>query len=125
MVPLCDMTGSMDGVPMLVAIALSIRISEITHEGFRDRILTFEACPRWHRLNPGDSIVKRVRSLAEVPWGDSTDFEAAYDLILDVVESAKLAKDDMPSLIVFAGMPRWVLWVRIWPPGGHQFASHA
>ena len=104
MVPLCDVSGSMYGLPMHVAIALSIGISEITHEAFRHRILTFESNPRWHRLNAGDSIVKKVRSLAVAPWGGSTNFEAAYDLILGVVESAKLAKEDVPSLIVFSDM---------------------
>jgi Domain of unknown function (DUF2828) len=104
MVPLCDVSGSMRGVPMHVAIALSIGISEITHDAFKDTILTFETQPRWHRLNSTDSIVKKVRSLASAPWGCSTNFEAAYDLILQVVESARLERHEMPSFIVFSDM---------------------
>jgi Domain of unknown function (DUF2828) len=104
MVPLCDVSSSMYGVPMHVAIALSIGISEITHDAFKDMILTFETQPRWHRLNSTDSIVKKVRSLANAPWGGSTNFEAAYDLILQVVESARMERHEMPSFIVFSDM---------------------
>lgn len=104
MVPLCDVSGSMSGVPMNVAIALSIGISEITHDSFKDRILTFESQPRWHRLVSTASIVQKVRSLADAPWEGSTNFDAAYDLILQAVEDARLDWTDMPLLIVFSDM---------------------
>ena len=104
MVPLSDVSGSMYGVPMEVSIALGIGISEITHEAFQNRVITFETVPRWHRLEPTDSIVKKVRSLAKAPWGGSTNFLGAYQLILDVIKRHKLSRDDMPSLIVFSDM---------------------
>lgn len=59
MIPLCDVSGSMHGRPMHVAIAMSIGISEITNDAFRGMILTFETIPQWHRLNATDSIVKK------------------------------------------------------------------
>ena len=104
LVPLSDVSGSMYGVPMEVSIALGIGISEITHEAFQNRVITFETKPRWHRLEPTDSIVKKVRSLAKAPWGGSTNFLGAYQLILDVVKRHKLSREDMPSLIVFSDM---------------------
>lgn len=104
MVPLSDVSGSMSGTPMMVSIALGIGTSEITHPAFRDMVLTFESEPRWHMLNAGDSIVKKVRSLAAAPWGGDTNFEAAYELILDVCLEHRLARDDVPSLIVFSDM---------------------
>jgi hypothetical protein len=76
MVPLSDVSGSMSGVPMEVSIALGIGISEITHEAFQNRVITFETQPRWHQLVPTESIVKKVRSLARAPWGGSTTFWA-------------------------------------------------
>jgi Domain of unknown function (DUF2828) len=104
MVPLSDVSGSMSGIPMLVSIALGIGISEITHTAFRDMVLTFETTPRWHKLNPEDSIVQKVQSLASAPWGGSTNFEAAYDLILDVCLQHNLAREDVPTMIVFSDM---------------------
>lgn len=104
MVALCDVSGSMGGLPMEVAIALSLGISEITHSAFRGMILTFESQPRWHIVDPSDSIAQKVRSLMRAPWGGSTDFAAAYDMILEVARSKKLSRDEMPSLIVFSDM---------------------
>jgi hypothetical protein len=104
MVPIVDVSGSMSGTPMDVAIALGIGISEITHEGFRDRVLTFSETPEWHNLDPTATIVEKVRSMERAEWGMSTDFAKAYDLILKVCLDHKLKREDMPTLIVFSDM---------------------
>lgn len=104
MVPLSDVSGSMSGVPMEVSIALGILISEITHKAFRNLVMTFETKPRWHVLHSSQTIVQKVRSLARAPWGGSTNFEAAYDLLADVVVGSNLTPEDMPVLIVFSDM---------------------
>jgi hypothetical protein len=104
MVPIVDVSGSMDGTPIEVAIALGIGISEITHEGFRDRVLTFSKIPEWHYLDPKATIVEKVRSMESATWGMSTDFAKAYDLILKVCLDHNLKREDMPALIVFSDM---------------------
>lgn len=104
MVPLSDVSGSMHGKPMEVSIAMGIGISEITHPAFRDMVLTFESKPQWHMLNSADSIVRKVKSLERAGWGYSTNFEAAYDKIMEVCVKQRLAKEDVPSLIVFSDM---------------------
>mmetsp|Transcript_15241 Transcript_15241/g.33366 ORF Transcript_15241/g.33366 Transcript_15241/m.33366 type:complete len:612 (+) Transcript_15241:131-1966(+) len=104
MVPLCDVSGSMTGTPMEVAIALGIGISEITHESFRNMVMTFSRQPEWFRLLEGDTIVDKVRKLQRAPWGLNTNFAAAYDLVLEVCEKNQLGREDMPCLIVFSDM---------------------
>jgi hypothetical protein len=104
MVSLSDVSGSMYGKPMEVSIAMGIGISEINHPAFRDMILTFESEPQWHMLNSADSIVRKVKSLERAGWGGSTNFEAAYDKIMEVCVEHRLAKEDVPSLIVFSDM---------------------
>lgn len=104
MVPLSDVSGSMYGKPMEVSIALGIGVSEITHPAFRHLVLTFESTPQWHKLNPEDGIVQKVESLSRAGWGGSTNFEAAYDKILEVCVEHRLSKEDVPSLIVFSDM---------------------
>eukprot|EP01033_Poteriospumella_lacustris_P001353 gene1353-987_t len=49
LVPLVDVSGSMSGTPMEVAIALGILVSEINDPTFRHRFLTFETSPQWAR----------------------------------------------------------------------------
>ncbi len=52
-IPLCDVSGSMESdncIPLYNAIGLSIRLSEITHPAFRNRVLTFSNNPLWVNL---------------------------------------------------------------------------
>jgi len=104
MVPLCDVSGSMCGVPMEVSIALGIGISEITHPAFQNMVLTFSEEPTWHRLTKTDTIVSKVRSMESANWGMSTNFEAAYDLVLETCLRHKLSYSDVPVMIVFSDM---------------------
>jgi len=83
MVPLVDVSGSMGGTPMEVAIALGILISEVAHPAVRDRFLTFETEPRWHAMQPEWSLHEKVSSAKVAPWGGSTDFSKALKLLLD------------------------------------------
>merc|ERR1712196_675973 len=103
-VPLVDVSGSMSGEPMEVAIALGILISELAHESFRDRVITFESNPRWHVLNPKDGLKEKVASLQSAPWGGSTSIEKALQLIYHVVRKNKLSQEEVPDMIVFSDM---------------------
>jgi len=104
LVPLVDVSGSMSGEPMEVAIALGILISEIAQESFRDRVITFESNPRWHVLNPKHDITQKVKSLQAAPWGGSTSIEKALELIYHVVRDNKLSEEEVPDMIVFSDM---------------------
>lgn len=104
LVPLVDVSGSMSGEPMEVAIALGILISELAQESFRDRVITFESNPRWHKLNPQHDLLQKVKSLQAAPWGGSTSIEKALELIYHVVKTNKLSQEDVPDMIVFSDM---------------------
>ena len=104
LVPLVDVSGSMAGTPMEVAIALGILVSELTHPTFRDRVLTFESSPSWVDLSSCGSIGDKVRTVQRAPWGGSTDFAAACERILDAAQRAKLTPGEIPDLIVFSDM---------------------
>jgi hypothetical protein len=112
-----DVSGSMHGTPMSVAIALGILASEITHESFRNRVLTFSEVPLWFDLSGEKSFVKKTECLKNASWGYSTNFYAAAKLICDVVREKKLGADKIPDLLVIsdmqfneaaAGEVRWV-----------------
>lgn len=104
MIPMADVSGSMSGVPMQVSIALSIGLSEITHPAFQNLVLTFSRTPTFHKLDPNHSIVQKVLSLQRAQWDMNTNFEAAYDLIMDVAIKSNLSREDMPALVVFSDM---------------------
>jgi Domain of unknown function (DUF2828) len=106
LVPLVDVSGSMSGDPMHVAIALGILVSELTFEPLRNRFITFESTPNWHILNAEDSLKAKVASTAAAGWGGSTDFAAAIRLVLQAAVQQKLPRDEVEglTLVVFSDM---------------------
>jgi hypothetical protein len=104
LVPLSDVSDSMSGIPMYVSIALGLLISEINHEAFRDRVLTFNTIPKWHNLSKCKTFCEKVNSLKKSPWGGSTDFMKAIENILEIAITNKLSNDEIPDLIVFSDM---------------------
>ena len=104
LVAIADVSGSMTGTPMLVSIALSILVSELAAPEFADRILTFSETPTWVKFGPNLSLKQKITTTADAPWGFSTDFEKAMDLILETAVNAKLSPSAIPDLIVFSDM---------------------
>jgi hypothetical protein len=103
-IPLVDVSGSMEGTPMYVAIALGILVSELTHKDFRHRIITFETTPRWIQLSPEHSFHEKVQALSRAPWGVSTNIERAFELIAQVVLEYRIPQEEVPDLIIFSDM---------------------
>ena len=101
---MADVSGSMAGIPMFVAIAMGILTSEVTHSAFRDKVLTFHENPVWHDLSAETTFVDKVKSLAKAPWGGSTDFSQAMGLIAELVRNERLKQGDIPDLLVVSDM---------------------
>ena len=104
MIPMCDLSGSMDGDPVHAAIGLSCRVAENSALG--KRILTFSSSPSWINVDvhPGEetTLVEMVDVLARnaASAGTSTNFTAAMRLILDVIVQNKLPASEVDGLIL-------------------------
>lgn len=103
-IPLSDVSGSMNGIPMEVSIALGILLSEVTHDAFKDRIITFHENPSWVNLSDCTTLEEKVHKLSKAPWGGSTNLEKVFELILSIVDKNKLASEDIPDLVIFSDM---------------------
>lgn len=104
-IPLADFSGSMNGLPMLVSMALGILVSEVNHEAFRDHVLTFSEQPSWVFLGGFADLAEKVRRCQESPWGASTNIEAAFDLILQRMEEYRVPIGEEPEdLLIFTDM---------------------
>ncbi|AYV83474.1 MAG: hypothetical protein Hyperionvirus7_45 [Hyperionvirus sp.] len=103
LLPIADVSGSMFGMPMYVSVSLSLLLSEIS-KTFADRIVTFSETPEWIKLDRNADVVTKMRQVFAAPFGLNTNFEAVYDMIIDVVRSKKLEEKDIPDLIVFSDM---------------------
>ncbi len=98
MIPMVDVSGSMSGDPMEVAIALGIRIAEKSLLG--KRIMTFSAKPRWVNLEAYPDFISQVEVIKNAEWGMNTNFHAALDLILDAIVKNKMSPEDVQDMVL-------------------------
>ena len=98
MIAMVDVSGSMDGDPMNVAISLGIRIAEKSALG--KRVMTFSITPTWVNLEPYTNFISQVEVVKSAPWGMNTNFYAALDLILDAIIQNKMAPEDVEDMIL-------------------------
>ena len=97
--PMIDVSGSMFGQPLAVAISLGMYLSERTKGEFKDLFLTFSENPELVRLD-GDSVKERLDNISEADWGMSTNFEAAYEHILRVATKHNVVPESMPTMLL-------------------------
>lgn len=104
-VPLCDFSGSMNGTPLLVSLALGILISEIASPAFKDHILGFDSNPSWISFKDCGSLKEKIDWGLQHAQGTSTDFQAACDLVLKRLVECAVPADEAPEdLLVFTDM---------------------
>jgi len=98
MIAMVDVSGSMEGDPLNVAIALGIRIAEKSLVG--KRVMTFSAKPTWVNLEPYNDFISQVKIVKEAEWGMNTNFYAALDLILDAIIQNKMEPEDVQDMVL-------------------------
>jgi len=98
MIAMVDVSGSMEGDPMNVAIALGIRIADKSAIGHR--VMTFSSRPTWVNLEPYGDFISQVRVIKEANWGTNTNFHAALDLILDAIIQNKMSPADVQDMVL-------------------------
>ena len=102
--PVCDVSGSMDGLPLEVSVALGLYISERNKGIFKDAFITFSERPQMQYVQ-GDSLIDRASSLTNADWGMSTDLQKVFDLILNAATREGLPADEMPTkLLIISDM---------------------
>ena len=106
MIAMVDTSGSMEGDPMMAAIALGIRVAEKSLIG--KRVMTFSSTPTWCKLDdcvdtndPSKfSFVKAVHRVRLAPWGMNTDFYAAMKMILCALCEKKVPVEEAEGMVL-------------------------
>jgi hypothetical protein len=103
-IPMVDVSGSMSGDPINVAIALGIRVAEKSLLG--KRVMTFTSTPTWVSLDGVDTFTDMVEIVQKAEWDMSTNFMAALDMILDAIVASKLPPNEVEDmvLVIFSDM---------------------
>jgi hypothetical protein len=103
--PLADFSGSMEGIPMEVSMALGILISEIVSGPFANQVISFDSQPAWISFADASSLTEKVQIASEAPWGCSTNFHLACNLILERLVEQSVPPEDAPrDLLVLTDM---------------------
>lgn len=109
---LCDVSGSMGDIestiasgrrgkagrgqfaqPIFPAIALSLIVSHLAKEPFKNSFITFSEQPRIQTIDPTAGLVEIVERMINSPWGMNTDLQAVFlNLILPLAVKNKVPK---------------------------------
>jgi len=90
-----DVSGSMSGQPMEVAVSLGIYLAQKATGKYKNKFITFSEKPSMKTLLRNTSIVDNVRQLVRSDWGYSTNVESVFDLILGVAVENELPQSEM------------------------------
>ncbi|KAJ3688373.1 hypothetical protein LUZ61_017537 [Rhynchospora tenuis] len=103
-IAVCDVSGSMEGTPMEVCVALGVLVSELSEEPWKGKVITFHERPSIQIIR-GNSLKEKMRFVQDMDWGGSTDFQAVFDQILDMAVQAQIKPEQMvKKLFVFSDM---------------------
>lgn len=73
----CDVSGSMAGLPLEVAVSLSLVIAELTKPPFSGLVCTFSRKPVLHVIK-GQTLAEKVWNISKMGWEVNTDFQAVF-----------------------------------------------
>lgn len=100
-----DVSGSMQGIPMNVAIALSLILAELSEGPLRGSLITFSASPNMFRVNVEDSLMNKVSAIRSMEWGMNTNLNKVFELLLNQAQMYALTAEQMPAtLYIFSDM---------------------
>jgi hypothetical protein len=78
-----DVSSSMSGTPMAVAIALGLLSLNTSNN---NNVLTFSQDPKLHYI-PDDSLFNQVNNIMRMHWGMNTNFEKVMQIVLDMIKN--------------------------------------
>lgn len=100
----CDVSGSMSGTPMEVAVALGLLVSELSEDPWKGLVITFSQDPQLH-LVQGDTLQAKCDFIRNMDWGMNTNLQKVFDLLLNVAVKGNLKPENMiKRLFVFSDM---------------------
>jgi len=109
-IAVCDVSGSMGTTsskvvsPITVCVGLGLLMAELATPPFGNQIITFESKPKLCLIN-GNTLLEKCTQVCAMPWGGSTNLQAAFKLILDKCIQFNLPPEQCPTTVfVFSDM---------------------
>lgn len=99
-----DVSGSMSGQPMEVAVSMGAYIAEKAHGPFANHFITFSVQPELVKFE-GIDIVDKFKRCVRADWGMNTDLKAVFNMLFDTAVKNHIKQEDMPERIyIFSDM---------------------
>lgn len=102
---LTDVSGSMyrsggdtNVSPIEVSIAMSLLLSSVVHEKFRDRVILFDSDPKLIDLSKCSTLKEKVEKLS-MKHGGFTNLSAPIKMLINQAKLWGVTKDEMPDTI--------------------------
>lgn len=96
--PVVDVSGSMYGLPIEVAISLGIIMAESNTGQFKNHFVTFSEQPEIVELK-GNTLHEKVHNLEGSRWGYNTNLESVFRQILDTGINNNLPQEELPDML--------------------------
>lgn len=97
-IPVVDVSGSMQGTPMEMAVSLGVFLAERNTGIFNNEIITFSKDPRFLKMEK-TNIVDKFKEVDNY-WGYNTDLHKTFSLLLERAKKAHLTNEEMPEALV-------------------------
>jgi hypothetical protein len=94
-----DVSGSMSGTPISVALSLALYFAERNVGPFKNKFITFSRQPKLQSIPSTGTLYDRLASMVTDDWNMSTDIDKVFDLILDAAKNPNVKKEDVPTTI--------------------------
>ena len=91
-----DVSGSMSGRPLDVALSVGMYLAERNKGRFKDYFLTFSQRPQLVKIH-GKTVVDKVINMKKAHWEMNTNIEAVFDLILNTALKDNYSQDEIPK----------------------------
>lgn len=93
-----DVSGSMEGLPMDVALSVGMYLAEKNKGSFHNKFITFSSRPQLVEIK-GTTIADRIYNMKRANWEMNTDIEAVFNMILSIAVKNHLHQDEIPGKI--------------------------
>jgi len=97
--PVCDVSGSMNGLPMAVSVSLGLYISERNESIFKNAFITFSGNPEMVYIT-GGTLLQKMSQIESADWGMNTNIDGVFNLILESSVKGNVPEKDMPTKIL-------------------------
>ena len=99
-----DVSGSMYGLPLNAAVSMGAYIAERGKGPFKNHFITFSGDPQLVEFN-GTDIYDKFHRAESADWGQNTNIEAVFDMLLNTALKYRTRAEDMPrTLYIFSDM---------------------